>query len=74
MSIARLLTLDSVLESWVIVLLNDMYLKSLTHAQNTQMAILLLFDFDLFASVCTLLTLSILYSIRLDSNGVRNKL
>ena len=46
-----MLTLDNVLESWVMVLLKEMYLKSFTQAQNTQMAILLLFDFDLVIDI-----------------------
>ena len=36
-----------VLESWVIVLLKEMYLNSLTHEKNTQIATALLFCLDL---------------------------
>jgi len=38
---------ESVLLSWVMVLLKLMYLKSLIHEKKTQMAMALLFCFDL---------------------------
>ena len=42
------LTLDIVLESWVIVLLKEMYLNSLIQEKNTQIATTLLFSLDLY--------------------------
>ena len=41
----RVLTRDKVLESWVIVLLKEMYLNNLIHEKNTQTAMALLFCF-----------------------------
>jgi hypothetical protein len=39
--------MERVLESWVIVLLNEMYLKSLMKAMNTRIAITFLFEMAL---------------------------